>query len=68
MQREGRVDHKNIKLVELGAQELRKSKGKWVTDSCVELERLTGQVYPELDDSALDTEQAHLWYEQLEHW
>ncbi|VDO80472.1 unnamed protein product [Heligmosomoides polygyrus] len=69
MRRKSRVDQRSTNPVALGElKRMRKGEGQSVADFCVELDRLTRQAYSELDDDALDTERAHLLYEQLAHW
>ncbi|RCN49894.1 hypothetical protein ANCCAN_03929 [Ancylostoma caninum] len=69
MRRECRAEQRTNKVVALGElKRLRKGEAQSVSDFCVEPERLTRRAYPELDEYALDTERAHLLYEQLVHW
>ncbi|WKX98818.1 hypothetical protein Q1695_014030 [Nippostrongylus brasiliensis] len=67
--RECRAEERTNKVLALGQlRHLRKAESQSIAEFCVELERLTRQAYPELDEKALATERAHLLYEQLVHW
>ncbi|VDO93744.1 unnamed protein product [Heligmosomoides polygyrus] len=64
-----RAERRTNKIVALGQlRKLRMLEGQSVADFCVKLERLTRVAYPELDEEAMDTERAHLLYDQLVHW
>ncbi|EYC34920.1 hypothetical protein Y032_1273g3795, partial [Ancylostoma ceylanicum] len=69
MKRECKAEQRTNKVVALGElKRLRKMEGQSVSEFCVELERLTRQAYPELDERALQTERAQILYDQLVHW
>ncbi|KAK6055362.1 hypothetical protein COOONC_07133 [Cooperia oncophora] len=69
MMRECKAEQRTIKVVALGRlKRLKKRDGQTVSDFCVELEQLTRQAYPELDEYTLAVERAHLLYDQLSHW
>ncbi|RCN25915.1 zinc knuckle, partial [Ancylostoma caninum] len=69
MKRECRAEQRTNKVVALGElKRLRKMERQSVSEFCVELERLTRQAYPELDERALQTERAQILYDQLVHW
>ncbi|KAK6014146.1 zinc knuckle, partial [Ostertagia ostertagi] len=69
MSRECKAEQRTNKVVALGAlKRLKKRDNQNVSDFCVELEQLTRQAYPELDERTLAVERAHLLYDQLVHW
>ncbi|KAK6053331.1 zinc knuckle, partial [Cooperia oncophora] len=59
MMRECKAEQRTIKVVALGRlKRLKKRDGQTVSDFCVELEQLTRQAYPELDEYTLAVERA----------
>ncbi|VDO35329.1 unnamed protein product, partial [Heligmosomoides polygyrus] len=69
MEKACRAERFTEKVLALGElKKLVKTEGQTVAEFCVELERLTRRAYPEMDETALATERAHLLYEQIVHW